>query len=67
VTALAAGLANIHRNLDADVSATYRVDPAAASVDEGMLSYPSVIAIIYHRVAHRGAFDFRDRARTYGH
>jgi serine O-acetyltransferase len=51
VTALATDLANIRRSLDADVSAVYRVDPAATSVDEVLLSYPSVIAIIYHRVA----------------
>jgi serine O-acetyltransferase len=52
VSALTSRLGDIRRTLDADVRAAYRVDPAAHSVDEVLLSYPSLIAIIHHRVAH---------------
>ncbi|WBO23760.1 serine O-acetyltransferase EpsC [Sphingomonas abietis] len=50
---LAARLADIRRLIDADVQAAYRIDPAANSVDEVLLSYPSLIAIIHHRIAHQ--------------
>jgi serine O-acetyltransferase len=53
VTDLTGGLAEIRRLLDADVSAAYRIDPAANSVDEVLLSYPSLLAIVHHRIAHR--------------
>ena len=52
VGALTAQLAGIRRLLDADVLAAYRIDPAASSVDEVLLSYPSLIAIVHHRIAH---------------
>jgi len=39
--------------LDSDVIAAYRGDPAARSVDEVLLCYPGVLAMIYHRVAHQ--------------
>lgn len=38
--------------LDTDVLAAYRGDPAARSVDEVLLCYPGVLAIIHHRLAH---------------
>jgi len=38
--------------LDTDVQAAYRGDPAARSVDEVLLCYPGVLAIIHHRLAH---------------
>ena len=38
--------------LDTDVHAAWRGDPAARSVDEVLLCYPGVLAIIYHRLAH---------------
>ena len=38
--------------LDTDVLAAYRGDPAAHSVDEVLLCYPGVFAIIHHRLAH---------------
>ncbi len=38
--------------LDGDVSAAFRGDPAAASVEEIVFSYPSIEAITAHRVAH---------------
>ena len=38
--------------LDTDVIAAFEGDPAARSVDEVLLCYPGILAIIYHRVAH---------------
>ena len=46
-------LPTIRRLLDQDVEAAYAGDPAARSVDEVLLCYPSVQAIIHHRLAHR--------------
>ena len=43
----------IRAQLDADVDAAFRGDPAARSVDEVVLCYPGVLAIIHHRLAHR--------------
>ncbi|MFT4193928.1 serine O-acetyltransferase EpsC [Ottowia sp.] len=40
------------RLLDTDVLAAYHGDPAAHSVDEVLLCYPGVHAIINHRLAH---------------
>jgi serine O-acetyltransferase len=48
----AAGLPDIRRLLDADVEAGYANDPAARSVDEVLLSYPSLSAVIHYRLAH---------------
>lgn len=42
----------LRRLLDGDVMAAYRGDPAARSVDEVLLCYPGVIAVIHHRIAH---------------
>lgn len=50
---LARDLPTIRRLLDEDVEAAYAGDPAARSVDEVLLCYPSVQAIIHHRLAHR--------------
>jgi serine O-acetyltransferase len=52
ITALAAALPRIRSLLDSDVVAAYRGDPAAHSVDEVLLCYPGVLAMIYHRIAH---------------
>jgi serine O-acetyltransferase len=49
----AASLPNLRRLLDRDVEAAYAGDPAARSVDEVLLCYPGVLAIIHHRLAHR--------------
>ncbi len=49
----AASLPEIRRRLDRDVEAGYRRDPAARSVDEILLCYPSLLAVIHHRIAHR--------------
>lgn len=49
----AAGLGKMRSLLDTDVVAAFRGDPAAKSVDEVLLCYPGVIAIIHHRMAHQ--------------
>lgn len=48
----AAALPAIRALLDTDVLAAYHGDPAARSVDEVLLCYPGVVAIIHHRLAH---------------
>ena len=50
---LAQSLPDIRRLLDSDVLAAYQGDPAAGSVDEVLLCYPGVLAMIHHRIAHR--------------
>ncbi|MGB0127197.1 MAG: serine O-acetyltransferase EpsC [Rhodocyclaceae bacterium] len=52
VKAFAAELPRLRSLLDTDVEAAYRGDPAARSVDEVLLCYPGVLAIIHHRLAH---------------
>jgi len=39
--------------LDSDVIAAYEGDPAARSVDEVLLCYPGILAMIHHRIAHQ--------------
>lgn len=46
-------LPRIRSLLDSDVLAAYHGDPAARSVDEVLLCYPGVLAMIYHRIAHQ--------------
>lgn len=46
-------LAGIRRVLDTDVVAAFRADPAARGVDEVLLCYPGLRALINHRLAHR--------------
>ena len=48
-----AALPGIRRLLDSDVLAAFHGDPAARSVDEVLLCYPGVLAMIYHRQAHQ--------------
>ncbi|MCX7178882.1 MAG: serine acetyltransferase [Proteobacteria bacterium] len=45
-------LPEIRALLDTDVEAAYRGDPAARSVDEVLLCYPGILAIIHYRLAH---------------
>ncbi|MCW2293298.1 serine O-acetyltransferase [Pseudomonas sp. BIGb0408] len=52
VREFAAALPALRRLLDRDVVAAYSGDPAARSVDEVLLCYPGVLAVIYHRLAH---------------
>lgn len=51
--AFAGALPGIRRLLDSDVLAAYQGDPAARSVDEVLLCYPGVLAMIHHRLAHQ--------------
>jgi serine O-acetyltransferase len=53
VREFAAMLPEIRTLLDSDVEAAYAGDPAARSVDEVLICYPGIIAIIHHRLAHR--------------
>ena len=53
VQGFAAELPAVRAELDQDVEAAYRGDPAAHSADEVLLCYPGTIAIIHHRLAHR--------------
>lgn len=50
---LALSLPELRLILDQDVLAAYQGDPAAFSVDEVLLCYPGVQALIKHRLAHR--------------
>ncbi len=50
--AFAAALPRTRQLLDGDVTAAYHGDPAAHSVDEVLLCYPGVLAMIHHRIAH---------------
>jgi serine O-acetyltransferase len=52
VRAFAAKLPRIRTLLDSDVLAAYHGDPAAGSVDEVLLCYPGILAMIHHRLAH---------------
>jgi len=52
IRALANALPEIRRLLDTDLEAAYIGDPAARSVDEILLCYPCVTAVIHHRIAH---------------
>lgn len=49
----AASLPQIRAVLDTDVEAAFRGDPAARTVDEVVLCYPGLLAIIHHRIANR--------------
>lgn len=53
VRAFGAALPEIRRQLDLDVLAAFQGDPAARSVDEILLCYPGVLAVIHHRLAHQ--------------
>ena len=46
-------LPRIREILDTDVLAAYEGDPAARSVDEVLLCYPGIEAMIHHRLAHQ--------------
>ena len=49
----ALALPGIRHLLDTDVQAAYEGDPAARTVDEVLLCYPGVLALIHHRLAHQ--------------
>jgi len=48
-----AALPRIRELLDTDVLAAYHGDPAARSVDEVLVCYPGLHAMIHHRLAHQ--------------
>lgn len=48
----AQALPDLRALLDTDVEAAFLGDPAARSVDEVLICYPSMLAIIHHRLAH---------------
>lgn len=52
VKAFAQQLPLVRGLLDADVEAAYSGDPAARSVDEVLLCYPGILAVIHYRLAH---------------
>ncbi|MGE7992848.1 serine O-acetyltransferase EpsC [Pseudomonas sp. NPDC089554] len=52
IQGFAAALPQMRVLLDTDVLAAFQGDPAARSVDEVLLCYPGILAIIHHRLAH---------------
>jgi serine O-acetyltransferase len=52
VKAFASQLPTLRALLDTDVEAAYLGDPAARSVDEVLLCYPGILAVIHYRLAH---------------
>ncbi|CAN5778600.1 serine acetyltransferase [soil metagenome] len=53
ISDFANSLPQVRRLLDSDVLAAYQGDPAARGVDEVLLCYPGVLAMIHHRIAHK--------------
>lgn len=45
-------LPSIRNTLDTDIQAAYEGDPAARSVDEVLVCYPGITAVLHHRLAH---------------
>jgi serine O-acetyltransferase len=45
-------LPGIRSLLDTDIESAYRGDPSARSLDEVLICYPGLLAIIHHRLAH---------------
>ena len=45
-------LPEIRRLLDSDIEAAFRGDPSARSLDEVLICFPGMLAIIHHRLAH---------------
>jgi serine O-acetyltransferase len=52
VRAFALQLPALRTLLDTDVEAAYLGDPAARSVDEVLLCYPGILAVVHYRLAH---------------
>jgi serine O-acetyltransferase len=53
ISGFAQALPGLRELLDTDVEAAFLGDPAARSVDEVLICYPSMLAIIHHRLAHQ--------------
>ncbi|HEY0907485.1 MAG TPA: serine O-acetyltransferase EpsC [Methylophilus sp.] len=45
-------LTRIRQQLDSDLDAAYHGDPAADSIDEILVCYPGILALIHYRIAH---------------
>lgn len=52
VMSFARQLPDVRLLVDTDIAAAYRGDPAARSLDEVLICYPGLLAIIHHRLAH---------------
>ncbi|KMS53568.1 serine acetyltransferase [Novosphingobium barchaimii LL02] len=52
VLSLLRELPDIRRLLDIDIEAAFRGDPSARSLDEVLICYPGLLAIIHYRLAH---------------
>jgi len=52
VRAFSSTLPKIRQLLDTDLNAAFEGDPAARSLDEVLVCYPGIAAIIHHRLAH---------------
>lgn len=52
VRTFALSLPNIREHLDSDLQAAFDGDPSAHSVDEVLVCYPGISAVINHRIAH---------------
>jgi serine O-acetyltransferase len=52
ISTFASSLPGIREMVDTDVQAAYHGDPAARSVDEVLICYPGIEAMIHHRLAH---------------
>lgn len=52
VQKFALNLPKIRNLLDLDIAAAYQGDPAARSVDEILVCYPGIWAMLHHRLAH---------------
>lgn len=52
VKTFGAQIANIRQILDTDIYAAFEGDPAARSLDEVLVCYPGITAIIHYRIAH---------------
>ncbi|MFZ6772597.1 serine O-acetyltransferase EpsC [Undibacterium sp. SXout7W] len=53
VREFSSALPDIRSLLDSDVVSAYQGDPAARSMDEVLLCYPGIQAMIHHRIAHQ--------------
>ena len=49
----AAALPAIRTLIETDIQAAYEGDPAASSIDEVLVCYPGITAVIHHRLAHQ--------------
>lgn len=52
VRTFATRLPSVRELLDSDLQAAFEGDPAARSIDEVLVCYPGILAMIHHRLAH---------------